>query len=49
MSEAVKEGPWYAIVSTLIQFPEIEKIEILIEGERVESIAGHVLIEYHLP
>ncbi|MFY9390419.1 MAG: GerMN domain-containing protein, partial [Limnochordia bacterium] len=38
-----------AIVSTLIQFPEIEKIEILIEGERVESIAGHVLIEYHLP
>jgi spore germination protein GerM len=38
-----------AIVSTLIQFPEIERIEILMEGERVESIAGHVLIEYHLP
>lgn len=38
-----------AIVSTLLQFPEIERIEILIEGERAESIAGHVLIEYHLP
>jgi len=38
-----------AIVSTLIQFPEIEKIEILIEGERVETIAGHVWIDYQLP
>ena len=44
-----RKGAWWMPLSHLVQFPEIERIEILIEGERAESIAGHVLIEYHLP
>ncbi|NLM69194.1 MAG: GerMN domain-containing protein [Firmicutes bacterium] len=38
-----------AIVSTLIQFPEIDQVRILIEGKPVESIAGHIYIDYNLP
>ncbi|NMA60506.1 MAG: GerMN domain-containing protein [Firmicutes bacterium] len=33
-----------AIVSTLTEFPEIDRVQILVEGEEIESIGGHVLI-----
>lgn len=31
-----------AIVNTLTEFPEIEKVQILVEGKHVETISGHV-------
>lgn len=31
-----------AVVNTLTEFPEIEKVQFLIEGQVVESIGGHV-------
>lgn len=31
-----------AIVNTLTEFPEIEKVQIFIEGEKTETLAGHV-------
>ena len=31
-----------AIVNTLTEFPEIEKVQILVEGKTVETISGHV-------
>ena len=34
-----------AIVHTLIQFPEIERVQILIAGEVVETIGGHMAID----
>jgi len=33
-----------AIVKTLTQFPDIDMVQILVEGETVESIGGHILI-----
>ena len=33
-----------AIVHTLTQFPEIERVQILIEGAVIESIGGHIAI-----
>ena len=33
-----------AIIKTLTQFEEIQQVQILVEGEKVESIGGHVLI-----
>ena len=33
-----------AIANTLIKFPDVEKVQILIEGEKVESLAGHIII-----
>ncbi|NLM26440.1 MAG: GerMN domain-containing protein [Firmicutes bacterium] len=38
-----------AIVLTLTQFPEINQVQILLNGKNVESIGGHVNIEYPLP
>ena len=38
-----------AIAAALTQFPEIDRVRILIEGKPVESIAGHVYIDYDLP
>lgn len=32
-----------AIVNTLTEFPHIEQVQILVEGEVVESIGGHIL------
>jgi spore germination protein GerM len=32
----------YSIVNTLTQFPEIERVQILIESQEVESLAGHL-------
>ncbi|MCK9526287.1 MAG: GerMN domain-containing protein [Limnochordia bacterium] len=33
-----------AIVNTLTEFPDIERVQILVDGEIVESIGGHILI-----
>ncbi|NLJ80348.1 MAG: GerMN domain-containing protein [Firmicutes bacterium] len=33
-----------AIVNTLTEFPEIEQVQILVEGQEIESIGGHILI-----
>ncbi|MBO8141771.1 MAG: GerMN domain-containing protein [Firmicutes bacterium] len=32
----------YSIVSTLVQFPEIEAVQILLEGQPVETLVGHL-------
>ncbi len=32
----------YAIVHTLAELPGVERVQILIEGERVETLAGHL-------
>ena len=34
-----------AIVQTLTEFPEIETVQILVNGESIESIGGHILIK----
>jgi len=31
-----------AIANTLIKFPGVERVQILVEGKKVESLAGHV-------
>lgn len=33
-----------SIVNTLTEFPEIDRVQILVEGETIESLGGHVLI-----
>ncbi len=33
-----------AVVNTLTEFPEIDRVQFLVEGEPVESIGGHILI-----
>lgn len=35
----------YAIVNTLTEFPEIKKVQILVEGKKVLSLSGHMDIE----
>lgn len=32
----------YSIVNTMAQFPEIDRVQILIEGEEIETLAGHL-------
>mgnify|MGYP000315471142 CR=1 FL=1 len=32
----------YSIVNTLTQFPEIQKVQFLIEGEKADTIGGHM-------
>lgn len=32
----------YSIVNTLTQFPEIDKVQILVGGKEVETLAGHM-------
>ncbi|MEW6424365.1 MAG: GerMN domain-containing protein [Bacillota bacterium] len=32
----------YSIVNTLTQFPTVQEVQILIEGERVQTLAGHL-------
>lgn len=32
----------YSLVDTLTQFPTIDKVEILVEGQTVETLAGHM-------
>ena len=33
-----------AIVKTLTEFPDVERVQILVDGEVIESIGGHILI-----
>lgn len=35
----------YSIVNTLCQFSEIERVQILVEGRKVETLAGHFVLE----
>ncbi|PKM82956.1 MAG: hypothetical protein CVU89_02135 [Firmicutes bacterium HGW-Firmicutes-14] len=32
----------YSVVNTLTQFATVEKVEILVEGQRIETLAGHM-------
>ncbi|KAB2952740.1 GerMN domain-containing protein [Heliorestis acidaminivorans] len=32
----------YSIVNTLTQFPSVEKVQFLVEGQYIDTIAGHV-------
>ena len=32
----------YSIVNTLTQFPTVEKVELLVEGQKIDSLAGHM-------
>ncbi len=32
----------YSVVNTLTQFPSIQEVQILVEGQNVETIAGHM-------
>lgn len=32
----------FSIVNTLTQFPAVQKVQILIDGQKVETLAGHV-------
>lgn len=51
-SKELKESHWggtagetmtvYSIVNTLAQFNEIDKVKILIAGEEIETLAGHM-------
>ena len=38
----------YSIVDTLTQFPGIKKVQILVEGRKVETLAGHLMLEESL-
>ena len=35
----------YAIANTLTEFPEIKRVQILIEGKKVTTISGHMDVE----
>ena len=35
----------YAITNTLTEFPEIKRVQILIEGKKVTTISGHMDLE----
>lgn len=37
-----------AIVNTLTEFPEIEKVQILVEGQKVETLSGHMDVSHPL-
>lgn len=32
----------YSIVNTLTQFPSVQKVQILIDGQKIESLSGHL-------
>lgn len=38
----------YSIVNTLSQFPGVEKVQLLIEGQKVETLAGHLMLDESL-
>lgn len=52
LSKEFKENHWggssgeiltvYSLVDTLTQFPTIDKVEILVQGQKVETLAGHM-------
>ena len=31
-----------SVVDTLTEFPEVKKVQILIDGKKVESLSGHM-------
>ncbi|WP_379129356.1 GerMN domain-containing protein [Paenibacillus sp. sgz500958] len=35
-----------ALTQTLFQFPEVQSVELLVDGEQVESLMGHVDLEH---
>ena len=35
----------YAIVNTLTEFPEVQRVQILVEGKKVVSLSGHMDVE----
>ncbi|AZR73404.1 hypothetical protein BBF96_08420 [Anoxybacter fermentans] len=35
----------YSIVNTLCQFPDVERVQILVEGRKVQTLAGHLNLE----
>lgn len=51
-SEEIRSGHWggstgeiltvYSIVDTITELPEIEQVRFLIEGEEIETLAGHL-------
>ncbi|MCK8817127.1 GerMN domain-containing protein [Natroniella sulfidigena] len=38
----------YSIVTTLAQFDEIEQVQILVEGEKMKTLSGHLNLEQPL-
>lgn len=34
----------YSIVNTLAQFPTVERVQLRVEGEEIDSLAGHVAV-----
>lgn len=38
----------YSIVNTLCQFPGVERVQLLIEGQKVETLAGHLTLNESL-
>lgn len=34
----------YGIVATLTEFPQIDRVQILVEGQRLDSLAGHMIL-----
>lgn len=38
----------YSIVNTLAQFPGVEQVQILIEGQKVETLSGHLVLDESL-
>ncbi|ACL70299.1 GerMN domain-containing protein [Halothermothrix orenii] len=53
-NRALKDNHWggstgesmtvYSIVNTMTQFPEIEKVQFMLEGEKIETLAGHIYL-----
>lgn len=38
----------YSIVNTLTQFPSVHRVQLLVEGERLETLTGHLDISQPL-
>lgn len=38
----------YSIVNTLTQFSNIDQVQILIEGQKIETLAGHMILDESL-
>lgn len=38
----------YSIVNTLTQFPDVDRVQILIEGRKLDTLAGHLILNESL-
>ena len=38
-----------SVVNTLTEFPEIQKVQILVDGQEVETLSGHMDLSQPLP